>query len=123
MKHKKTNEYVVIVVLDFMLVMFFLLNNHPAFLYTLMILTFFTVVISPLRKLIAKGFDLITGFIGKIISAVVLGLFFYLFLTPVALIKKISGQTTSSFKKYFRGDSYFTATTKVYNREDFEKMW
>jgi hypothetical protein len=123
MKHKKTNEYVVILVLDFLLVMLFLLHNHPAFLYALLALTFFSVLISPLRKIIAKGFDLLTGFIGKVVSAIILGLFFYLFLTPIALLKKLSGKTAVPFKNNFQGISYFTASSKVCNRKDFEKMW
>ncbi len=123
MKHKKTNEYVVILVLDFFLAGLFLMYSHLAIIYALMALTFIAVTIHPLRRWIAAGFDFITGLIGKIISGATLTVFYYGFMTPLAFIKKIVGKPSASFKMNKDTASWYVKTSKDFNKEEFEKLW
>lgn len=123
MKRKKTNEYVVILVLDFLLAVLFLMHQWPALIYAILGLTFFAVVIPPLRRLIAMGFDLLSGFIGKLVSIAMLSILYYGFLTPIAWIKKMAGKPALPFKRNVIGVTYFTAVSKKYEKADFEKLW
>lgn len=123
MKKEKQSEYVTLLVLDFALVLVYLKFPHNALLYSALGLSFFGVVIPFFRHFISLVFGWITGFIGKIVSALILGLFFYGFLTPIALLKKLTGKTAVPYKRNMRSDSYFTPTSKIHNHEDFEKLW
>ena len=117
------NEYVVILVLNFALVLGYLQFSYDALLYSLLALSFLGVASFHFRRWLTMGFTWLTGLIGKIVTALILALVFYGVLTPIALVKKISGKKPVSYSKKISGDSFFVTPTKEYGREDFEKMW
>lgn len=58
-----------------------------------------------------------------IIPNILLGLLFYLFLFPIALISKLFGQKDPLFLKNGRPSTYRVRKQTGFGKESFEKMW
>ena len=109
-------------VCSFFLLIFFLITKKLVFLYISFGLIGVSVFIKPLGRLIAVSWLKFSYFIGTVNSRVLLTLFFFLFLTPLALIRKVTRQDLLQLRK--TGDnSYWKNTDREYDKTSLEKTW
>lgn len=80
-----------------------------------------SLIIPPVARLIVKGWLLLAEGLGWINSRIILGLVFYLILTPVALLSRIF--TGDSLKLSGKLESIFSERNHTYTREDLKNMW
>jgi hypothetical protein len=121
-KSRTTDEYLVLLALSCMLFVLYLINGL-VFLYLILILVAPSLVIPFIRKWVVKGFESLTGLIGKAINFVLLALLYYLLLFPLSLLKKLSGKTAVGFSKRKVATSYFVEAKEHFTKEEFEKLW
>lgn len=122
MKKNHINEYVVLLVLDVMLIVLFLWLHKEFLLFIALGLSFFGVVVPPLRKAIAFGFRSFSGFTGRVITLTSMIVFFVLILTPIAFLKKTSNKN-HNFRTKPGSNSAFIKTGGSFKNSDFEKLW
>lgn len=58
---------------------------------------------------------------GFVMNKVILGIVFYIFLTPIALLSKIAGK--KSFKKNKQAQTFYVERNHTYNSNDLQKPW
>lgn len=72
-------------------------------------------------KLLAKGWMKLAEVMGFVMSKVVLSSVFFLFLTPIAALYRLS--TKNGMKKRPQNDSYFEDRMHTFNDKDFDNPW
>jgi hypothetical protein len=58
---------------------------------------------------------------GWVMSKIILGIVFFLFLFPIALLSRITGKSSMQLKR--RNGSYFIARNHTYTKKDLEHVW
>jgi uncharacterized membrane protein len=62
----------------------------------------------------------ISDLLGKIVSKILLTIIFFVFVFPVALIRRLMGKDTLQLKKFMKSpDSVFTERNHTYTKADF----
>jgi hypothetical protein len=118
------SQFGVLFALFFLVLHFATKSKHNLFIYTslafLVVTLFFYRVLGPLNRLWLKLGDLL----GRITGSVLLGVVFYIMLTPIALLKRLSGNKSmdidfSSDKPSF----WVTRRNKEISGKDFEQQF
>jgi len=109
-------------VCSFFLLVLFLITKKPVFLYISFGLIGVSIFIKPLGRLIAASWLKFSYLIGTVNSRVLLTLFFFLFLTPLALIRRLSRQNLLQLKKG-SDDSYWKRVEGDFHKDSLEKTW
>lgn len=79
-------------------------------------------LLPPLARLITKGWFWLSEKMGWVMSRVILGTVFFLFLTPIALLRKVtSGSKVLALKR--TAGSHWTTRDHTYSPADLEKPW
>lgn len=80
--------------------------------------------VKPAAALIARAWLKFGGFLGAVNSRIILGAIFYLFLTPIALLARLTRGDFLHLKKRSGADrSYWHARNHAYTGEDISKLW
>ena len=80
--------------------------------------------VKPAAALIARGWLKVGGLLGAVNSRIILGVIFYLFLTPIALLARLTRGDFLHLKKRAGADrSYWHARDHAYSAEDIGKLW
>jgi hypothetical protein len=79
------------------------------------------IFINPLATLIHKGWMTLAKVLGWIMSKLILSLLWYIILTPLAFIYRLTGHDELQLKK--DKNSQFSDCPKEYSPADFEKPW
>lgn len=110
-----------LVFLFMVLIIFLFSSTLVSFIYPIcfMILFFFT---KKYLFILLAIISLIIGLSFKHPEKIILPIFFYLFFTPLALIRKMKPYNFLWLKNP-RVDSYWKEVNKKFKREDLEKMW
>lgn len=58
---------------------------------------------------------------GWVMSKVILGIVFFLFLFPIAVLSRLLGKNSMQLTK--RADSYFVPRNHTYQKKDLEQVW
>lgn len=58
---------------------------------------------------------------GFVMNKVILGIVFYIFLTPIALLSKLTGKKT--FEKNKQAQTFYVERNHTYSSSDLEKPW
>lgn len=58
---------------------------------------------------------------GWVMSKVILGIVFFLFLFPIALLSRITGKNSMQLKR--KEESYFVTRNHTYTKKDLEHVW
>jgi len=77
---------------------------------------------SQLSLLIHKGWMKLTQLLSLIVPNIVLGLVFYLILTPIALISRLT-KSNGQFQLKNNTASLFKTRNHNFSKADFEKIW
>ncbi len=109
-------------VCSFFLLVLFLITKKPVLLYISFGLIGMSIFIKPLGRVIADSWLKFSYLIGTFNSRILLTLFFFLFLTPLALIRRLSRQNLLQLKKG-NDDSYWKKVEKEFQRDSLEKTW
>jgi hypothetical protein len=80
--------------------------------------------VKPAGALIARAWLKFGGALGAVNSRIILGAIFYLFLTPIALLARLTrGDFLHLKKRDGANRSYWHARNHVYTAEDIGKLW
>ena len=80
--------------------------------------------VKPAGALIARAWLKFGGLLGAVNSRIILGAVFYLFLTPIALLARLTrGDFLHLKKRAGAYRSYWHARNHVYTAEDIGKLW
>ena len=80
--------------------------------------------VKPAGALIARAWLKFGGLLGAVNSRIILGAIFYLFLTPIALLARLTrGDFLHLEKRAGAGRSYWHARNHAYTAEDIRKLW
>ena len=109
-------------VLGIFFLLLFIITRNYIFLYVSFIIFLAGTFISPFGSRLSKlwlGFSLISG---KLNTKVILFLTYFLVLTPLAFLRKITSKHTISLKKPAT-ETYWKQINKKFSKEDLEKLW
>ena len=80
--------------------------------------------VKPAGALIARAWLKFGGLLGAVNSRIILGAIFYLFLTPIALLARLTRGDFLRLKKREGADrSYWHARNHAFTAEDIGKLW
>lgn len=119
MTTKKAYEAVLAIALG--LVIIHLVTENPYVLWSALGLMVLALLSLPLAKLIGQGWFKLAELLNMIISPIIMGVAFYLILTPIAFIYKLLGKDPLMLKR--PEGSAFTERNKTYSYEDIENPW
>ena len=110
------------------LVFGFLARHRPAlgrgFLVAAAVFLAVGLFVKPLARAIAAGWLKFAEVLGAVNSRIILGAIFYLFLTPIALLARLTRGDFLHLKKRAGADrSYWHARNHAYTAEDIGKLW
>ena len=81
------------------------------------------IFVSRLAQVIARGWLYFARFLGTVNTKILLSIVYYVFLTPIALLRRFINK---EFVHYFRkrhSSTYYHDVNTNYDRKSFEKMW
>jgi hypothetical protein len=94
------------------------------FLATAALLLAVGLFVKPAGALIARAWLKFGGMLGAVNSRIILGAIFYLFLTPIALLARLTRGDFLHLKKRPGADrSYWHVRNHAYTAEDIGKLW
>jgi len=80
--------------------------------------------VKPAGALVARAWLKFGGLLGAVNSRIILGAIFYLFLTPIAFLARLTrGDFLNLKKRAVTGSGYWTARNHVYTPDDIGKLW
>lgn len=85
-------------------------------------LTLATLLSPWLARVVAWGWTSLSQAIGFVVSRVLLGVVFFLVLTPIALVQRLLGRDPLRMKRP-RSGSVFTERVHLFVAKDLEKPW
>lgn len=85
-------------------------------------LTLATLLSPWLARMVAWGWTSLSQAIGFVVSRVLLGVVFFLVLTPIAFVQRILGRDSLQLKRPAK-DSSFTERVHAFVAKDLEKPW
>ena len=105
-----------------------LLRNRPlagrGFLAAATLLLAVGLFVKPVAQAIARGWLAFAEVLGAVNSRILLGAIFYLFLTPIALLARLTRGDILHLKKRTDPDrSYWQTRGHAYTAEDISKLW
>ena len=105
-----------------------LLRHRPlagrAFLAAASLLLALALFVKPAATAIARGWLAFAEVLGAVNSRILLGAIFYLFLTPIALLARLTRGDFLHLKRRSGGDrSYWQRRDHVYTATDISKLW
>jgi len=118
------SQFGLVFALFFLVVHFLTKSGHNLYIYAsiafLIITLFFYRVLVPLNRLWLKLGDLL----GRIVGSVILGVVFYTMLTPLALLKRLSGNRSLDINFSLDKTSFWVIRkNKEVSGKDFERQF
>ncbi|MBN7817553.1 hypothetical protein [Algoriphagus pacificus] len=122
MASPKSNPTQTVLVITVGFLILYLVFKHNAFLIISLSIGSIGILSTFLSQKIEWVWFKLTHILSLIVPNILLGLIFYLFLTPIAFFANLSGKKdTLQIKK--PGDTAFVTVNKKYKPEDLEKPW
>jgi hypothetical protein len=121
-KEKKFNPYKVNLTLVSVFGLIYFFQRYEILLYTSLSIGLISLISSVANEFIAKSWMKLGWIMSLIVPKIVLSLFYFIILTPIALTSKFFGN-----KKYLKlkdnSQSLFEDVNKEFQPNSFEKMW
>ncbi|MBK9177645.1 MAG: hypothetical protein IPM46_15210 [Flavobacteriales bacterium] len=118
----RSKAYEGVLALVFGLLLLALLQKHPVWLPIAVGLTLATLLSSWLARVVAWGWTSLSLAIGFVVSRVLLGVVFFLVLTPIALVQRLLGRDALQLKAPKSGSS-FTERVHAFTAKDLDRPW
>lgn len=100
------------------------LTKNVGFYYAATLLIFIGLFVKPLANVITKAWLKFSHVLGAINSKILLGLLFFLILSPLGfLFRKFKGDSLKIKKKSAEESSYWVTKDHQYLPQDFEHTW
>jgi Saxitoxin biosynthesis operon protein SxtJ len=122
MKEQRGKHIETLLVIATGMTIFFLVTKRIEFLYVAVGVAVVGLIFPFAAKYIHLGWMGIAKVLGFINSHIILGLIFFLFLTPLALIRRLGRKDLLQLRKRSSG-SYFTERNHKYSGKDLENPW
>lgn len=122
MKLKISKAWVTILVLVTGLLVIYFFYHFKSLLYVAITILTLSFLSKFLREKIAWAWMKFAEILGFVNGKIILTLIYFLLLTPIAFIYRLSGKNNLNLKKRNAG-SYFTDRNHEYNRDDLENVW
>lgn len=119
---ERSKAYESVLALVFGLLLLALLNKHPAWLPLAAGLTLATLLSPWLARAVAWGWLSLSQGIGFVASRVLLGIVFFVVLTPIALLRRAMGRDSLHLKRP-AGASGFVDRAHAFTAKDLERPW
>jgi hypothetical protein len=119
---KKTNTYLVILIIVTGLIAFYWLLEVEVLLPIALGIAVISIISSYLAEKIVWFWDKLALVLGTINSKILLSVIFYVFLAPIALISRLFKQDSLHLKKKPEG-SYYKERNHEYSAEDLEQVF
>ncbi|MBK7946292.1 MAG: hypothetical protein IPJ85_13735 [Flavobacteriales bacterium] len=118
----RSKAYESVLALVFGLLLLALLHKHPVWLPIAVGLTLATLLSPWLARMVAWGWLGLSQAIGYVVSRVLLGIVFFVVLTPIALLRRALGRDPMHLKKPANGSGFFERD-QVFAPKDLERPW
>lgn len=119
---ERSKAYESVLALVFGLLLLAALHKHPAWLPIAIGLTLATLLSPWLARMVAWGWVSLSQAIGFVVSRVLLGIVFFLVLTPIALLRRALGRDPLLIKRPAPA-SGFHDRSQAYAAKDLERPW
>lgn len=96
--------------------------HHPAWLTVALVLTLATLLVPWLARVVAWGWTKLAELIGKAVSRILLGVVFFLVITPIGLVRRLTGRDSLQLSPPREGTA-FTHRAHQFVAKDLEKPW
>lgn len=116
MTQTQTRELETVVVINMLLVLLFLLIGERLLLISSFIFSFICLLSPKVVSYVHPFWSAIISFLGKVNATILLSFIFFIFLVPIALLRKLVSRKPS------QGDSNYTIREHMYSPEDLERM-
>lgn len=120
MNKKKINDYLPVLSLCNGLLIAFLISQNYWLLYIALFLSFLSILFPSIAYYIGISTKEIVKFITMTVFVILATVLFYLFLTPIGFLKRISEKNTPFSSK--KSASFFISTNTSFSKESFAKM-
>jgi hypothetical protein len=117
----KDKHYSTILIFVLVLIIFFLANKKIGLLYIALALGAIAILIPALSRLIHKLWMKFAELLGLVMNKVILGIVFFVFLTPIAFLSKLFRRNAMRVKK--DATSYFSERNFTYTKKSLEQLW
>lgn len=121
MKIKKDILSIISIIIGFILLFFFF--RWEGFLWISGLIGIPSLLSPYLRSQVLKGWFKIGYIIGLINSRIILGIIFFLILTPISWLSRLFSGDKMQLKKGVNKESYFKIRNHLYTSQDFENLW
>lgn len=91
------------------------------FLYAALVIGTVSLLSASMAGYIHKAWMLLAKLLSYVMPNIVMGVLFYLFLTPIALIQRLIKKNNPLLLQ--KQGSTFISTSKTFSQKDFEKPW
>lgn len=118
----RSKAYEGVLALVFGLLLLALLHKHPVWLPIAVGLTLATLLSPWLARVVAWGWTSLSQAIGFVVSRVLLGVVYFLVLTPIALAQRLLGRDPLHLKAPKTGTS-FTERVHAFTAKDLDRPW
>lgn len=119
MERKKITETGLVIVTGLLVI--FLLSPKSWIIFFATVIGAIFIFIPPLARFIHQAWMGLAHILGWIVSKLVLSLIWYIILTPLAFVYRLTGHDDLQLKK--NKNSQFSDCPKVYSPSDFDKPW
>ena len=122
---RKFGIFFMLLFIIFSMYFFYLKNYYTSITFIFLTFYFFILTIFKLKQLsILNIYWFYFGkFLGKIVSPIVLGIIYYLIVTPVAIIIRIIGRDELSIKKNKKSTHWRKRLNQEFNKKNFEDQF
>jgi len=97
-------------------------NGHPAYMNAAVVVLLITMTVPKVLAPLARAWFFAADLLSEAGSRVILSVIFYLIVTPVALIRRLSGKDQMGLKGWKQQhDTAFKERNHTYTKEDLEK--
>lgn len=96
--------------------------NHIYLLYAAILLLLTGIFLKPVSEFIHRNWMQLAHVLGKINGVILLGILFFLVLTPLSWVYRLFNKDHLKLKKG-ESDSYLTQRNHTFTGKDLERMW
>lgn len=121
MNESKDKHYGTILVFVLVLIIFFFVYKNVKLLYIAVGLGAIALLIPALSRLIHKLWMKFAELLGFVMNKVILGIVFFVFLTPIAFLSRLFRKNTLKMQK--NTTSYFSDRNFTYTKKSLEQLW
>ncbi len=119
---EKTYETIAVIVTGLVVVFLFLGSKYPGLLYAAVATGVPAILSRRIAYLIYRLWMGLANILGKVMPVILLSVLFFLVLTPLAWLRRLSGRSDNLHLKDTE-NSLYTDHTRTFDKAYFEKTW